>query len=62
MKKLDEIDRDCLANRIAEKWTENADIKDLERFYFDAQSSYLSELSDEELLEFANDAGIEVEQ
>ena len=60
MKKLDDIDRDCLANRIAEKWTENADIKDLTRFYFDAQHSFLIELSDEELIAFANDNNIEV--
>ena len=60
MKTLDEMDRDCLANRIAEKWTENADIKDLERFYFDAQHSFLTELSDEELLQFAHDNDIEV--
>lgn len=60
MNKLDSIERDSLANAIAEKWTEYADTKDLERFYFDAQYSFLSELSDAELLEFAREYNIEV--
>lgn len=60
MKPLDDLDRDSLANLIADKWAENADIKDLVRFYFDAQYSFLIDLSDEELIEFAQDNGIEV--
>jgi hypothetical protein len=50
-------DKNDLVQKLAEKLTENADLKDLERFYYESQELYLSELSDEELLTIAKDMG-----
>ena len=59
MSTLDLATRDDLANRIAEFWTNNADLKDLEIFYYEAQMQFLSELPDDELLQFAKDNDIQ---
>lgn len=58
---LTEDQKRDLVGRIAEQWTQNQDIKELEYFYYEAQEQYLDGLTDEELLEIAEDSGLYAE-
>lgn len=60
MKPLDTADRYDLCETIAQKWTDNMELKELENFYFAAQFDYLDGMTDAELLEMAKDANVEV--
>lgn len=42
--------RSSLQEFLASYWTDNASVKDLERFYYETQIEYLSSYSDEELI------------
>ena len=53
--------KEDLITRLAESWTQNQDIRDLESFYYEAQQDYLSDLSDLELIEIAEDCGMYAE-
>lgn len=54
--------RSELIDVIADRNTENTDLKDLMQYYYDAQVDYLDDLSDEELLEAAEWAGVETDE
>lgn len=55
---MTEVQREKLCKRIAESWLDGCDLKDLERFFYDAQLESLLSSTDEELLEHANDLGL----
>ena len=55
---MTEEQRDNLCKQIAESWLDSCDLKDLERFFYDAQLESLLSSTDEELLEHANDLGL----
>jgi|LakMenEpi03Aug12_release.lakeMendotaPanAssembly.Ray.scaffolds.fasta_scaffold3574785_1 hypothetical protein len=42
--------RDRLIDLVATRYLDGMDLRDLERFFFDIQSEYLKEYTDEELL------------
>lgn len=47
---LTDSQRSSLQEFLASYWTDNASVKDLERFYYETQIEYLSSYSDEELI------------
>ena len=47
--------RDRLVDLIAERYLENMDVRDLERFFIDVQTEYLSGYTDGELLSEVED-------
>ena len=51
------IDRTTLIENLADFMTENMDLKDLMQYYYEGTIDFLSDLSDEELLEQADWAG-----
>lgn len=55
---MTEVQREKLCKQIAESWLDSCDLKDLERFFYDAQLESLLSSTDEELLEHANDLGL----
>ena len=55
---MTEEQREKLCKQIAESWLDSCDLKDLERFFYDAQLESLLSSTDEELLEHANDLGL----
>ena len=58
MKPLDIGQRYNIAEAIALKWTKNADLKEIESYFFNAQFEYLDDLTDDELLAIAEDEEI----
>jgi len=52
------IDRNTLIEMIANQMTDNADLDDLMDYYYNGTVEFLDDLSDEELLEQADWAGI----
>jgi len=52
------IDRDTLIEMIADKMTDDADLETLQEYYYGGTVEFLDDLSDEELLEQADWAGI----
>ena len=52
-------DKQILVEKIATQATDNADLKELMRLYYDETYSYMSDLSMSELKEIADDMGIE---
>ena len=55
---MTEVQREKLCKQIAESWLDSCDLKDLERFFYDAQLESLLSSTDEEMLEHANDLGL----
>lgn len=55
---LDINTRHDLAEQIARKWSDRADLSEVVSYFFNAQYEYLNDLPDEELLEIANDEEI----
>lgn len=53
--------RQDLIERLAEQWTQNCDIKDLEQFFYDAQEAYLNDQTDNDLIGIAEDSGLYAE-
>ena len=58
VEKLSEASRDDLEERLAELWTQNADLKDLQEYFYNAQREYLKDLDDAELLGLCDDNGV----
>jgi len=48
-----------IVETIAINWTKNADLKEIESYYFNAQFEYLNDLPDDELLSIAQDQGVQ---
>ena len=59
MNTLDINTRYDLAEKIAKQWTDNADLKEIESYFFNSQFEYLNDLTDDELLEIAQDQGVQ---
>jgi hypothetical protein len=59
MKTLNIAEKYNLAEEIARKWADSVDIDEAISYYFNAQSEYLNDLPDDELLAIAEDEGIE---
>lgn len=57
---LDINTRYDLAEQIARKWSDRADLSEIVSYYFNAQYEYLNDLPDEELLEIASDEEISI--
>jgi hypothetical protein len=53
--------RKDLIERLAEQWTKNCDLKDLEQFFYDAQEAYLNDQADSDLIGIAEDSGLYAE-
>jgi len=53
--------RERLIDLVAERYLENMDVRDLERFFLDVQTEYLSGYTDEELLSEIDDVTTEDE-
>ena len=53
--------RDRLIDLVATRYLDSMDSRDLERFFFDVQTEYLKEYTDQELLEAVEDVTIEDE-
>ena len=49
-----------LAEKIAKQWTDNADLKEIESYFFNSQFEYLNDLPDDELLDVAKDQGVQL--
>ena len=60
MNTLDIITRYELAEKIAKQWTDNADLKEIESYFFNSQFEYLNDLPDDELLSVAQDQGVQL--
>lgn len=58
MSNLDINTRYEIAETIAKKWADNADLSEVISYYFNAQYEYLNDLPDDELIEIAKDEGI----
>ena len=58
---MTEEQRERLCKRIAESWLDSCDLKDLERFFYDAQLEALQASSEEELLTYARDLELDAE-
>ena len=59
MNTLDINTRYDLAEKIARQWTDNADLKEIESYFFNSQFEYLNDLPDDELLSVAQDQGVQ---
>jgi len=55
MSKLSIDERYNLADEIARKWADRADIKEMISYYYNAQFEFLNDLPDDELLEIAEE-------
>jgi hypothetical protein len=53
--------RDRLIDLVATRYLDSMDSRDLERFFFDVQTEYLKEYTDQELLEAVEDVTVEDE-
>lgn len=53
------INRELIIEKLAEKFTDDADIDTLMEFFYDAQVIYLEELHDDELIELMEENEIE---
>ncbi len=53
--------RERLIDLVAERYLENMDVRDLERFFLDVQTEYLSGYTDEELLSEVDDVTADFE-
>lgn len=58
MSDLDINTRYDIAETIAKKWADSADLSEVISYYFNAQYEYLNDLPDDELIEIAKDEGI----
>ena len=58
---MTEEQRERLCERLAESWLDSCDLKDLERFFYDAQREALQASSEEELLIHARDLELDAE-
>lgn len=58
---MTEEQRERLCERLAESWLDSCDLKDLERFFYDAQLEALQASSEEELLTYARDLELDAE-
>ena len=53
--------RQRLIDLVAERYLDSMDLRDLERFFYDIQTEYLKDYTDEELLGAVEDVTIESE-
>ena len=51
------LDRTALIHELADRACESIDLKDLLSFYYENQTEYMIDLSDEELCKYAEDFG-----
>ena len=58
---MTEEQRKTLCKQIAASWLDSCDLKDLERFFYDAQLEALQASSEEELLNHARDLELDAE-
>ena len=59
-KQFSDAQRQTLIEQLADQWTEAMSIKDLERFFQDAQVDYLGTLRDDELIDLAHDSNVDI--
>lgn len=58
MNNLDTKDKYDIAETIARKWADSVDIDEAISYYFNAQLEYLTDLSDDELMDIAQTEGV----
>lgn len=51
-----------LIDKLVEKWADDIDMDSLLDYFIDGQGSYLESVSDEQLLEYAEENDIELEE
>ena len=57
---MNDVQRQALCEQIVKSWLDSCDLKDLERFFYDAQLESLLSSTDEEILEHATDLELTV--
>jgi len=53
-------DREDLEEKLADLWTNNADMQTLAEYFYNAQMEFLKDLDDNDLLTYCDDNGIEL--
>jgi hypothetical protein len=53
-------DREDLEEKLADLWTDNADMQTLAEYFYNTQMEFLKDLDDNELLTYCDDNGIEL--